>query len=1387
MAWRINVMEDDRVEKSVFLKVRPTLIPPNSTEANVWYRKMERLAGLSRSVNREIKHSQVRIPNILAYGIDFHGRSWTVQEYFDGKRLDQVPPSQIIANMKVLLGNCLESLTVLRDLGWVHRDVAPRNILVQIVSDSNIIVCLTDLELARRFEEERQGGTHITARHEETLNFYGTLLIRPETLPFADGYALGMVFLHIITGEHPVAISTNVSNKIFWKNVKRILDASLTRADSSAIFNVLRFLTNPRMFCRDSYQIALNHLSGTEKIPSFFKVRYQALIQPLQGISLIRPKALDRRVSQFEEICATNFLESQDVIFEEYKENQEAVIRRLEVIFDSFTEFENHSGVMVDFNFEKLTKFICRVTSEFLLSDAIYVASLLAKVPNVKMLYVQTLQNLWARVQKDMSDDVDLTYGQLKKLQSLKLEIIIKVLREWKIVNEEMLIQGLEILNQEEDLDHEVHGLVREIILEGCKFFSRELISCCLKLLCNHAPEVVLELVSEENLDEQTRMSALDLFLIKLSDELEKCRIVSLPLASYLQNLSQIILTLVQTESSRARFLHTHLKRMIELGSEAAVKVAHSECMGVLWKMLQNIYIVSDSFPNFQCFLSLPFFSEKIITATVRSFGFAKLLEFIESIGSRVHDDAVKCLINELGFSTEEKSLDEHVSEIIIKIGVRLSEHSEKLRQDSLEMASVVIERLLGQEKIEEAVRLIKKFDLTIAQIQPSRMIDILHLLTGPEVDDAEAFRNLDHILTIVNSQAITDQDFNYQLKMLILRKFVERAGFDRAILFLQAEGLSVPVEVRGELYREVGSYFAKLLESANLSQKRSVYEQALRLCFILSSDNPDLHCVEFNQLLENFFFQDIEPEGQTCIERILAAALADGAINFRELLNNNFFDHSRQQTAILRFIGHGLEFYRRALSRGSTDLTDRICEDLEILIILREQQLISNETALSFLRSVLDTMKEMWGDPCGNPKDIRGFCEPLILRFKEFKTPCGLSHEIVRQINIFLAQYGDIRDATYFLLMEDLYSPQDIENILRYILDRTSSAKDVFTIREAILSNNPEFLDTFWNSFIEISERFAEESIKFLELLVLDSELLLKKCPKTVLNCGVALLHQSSELESNLRRRLLELCRELSSSGVKVFELLLALARLGVEEVFEERNFGLILGDGDADDELNKRKLLAAYANHPWCNRTKIIEIAGRLGLSEETGETVALTVWSHFYHELVENPEKLGFKISKKPELQYLLKNHLEEVLSLVNDAANDPSINSDFLVRFFRSWLEGQPETFDVKYWECVFESVERIPSKLAASLAMAISESILQKKSGFIILPKNSLFDAGYVFTNLRENEKKGGKFSKEDIKSVKVPKDGLLLPRHDNPNFLLQWREIIQAFEDQLGH
>lgn len=162
-----------------------------------------------REAKTAIRLRHPRIAQLYDFSIDAEGTAYIVMEFIDGVTLHELlsqggaPPIPLSLE---LTRQALEALEFLHRKGFVHRDVAPDNLMVARGVDGSPQVKLIDLGIVKRLES---AGVDLTA----TGTFLGKVrYAAPEQFsdasgagvgPWSDVYSFGVMLYELLTGRLP--------------------------------------------------------------------------------------------------------------------------------------------------------------------------------------------------------------------------------------------------------------------------------------------------------------------------------------------------------------------------------------------------------------------------------------------------------------------------------------------------------------------------------------------------------------------------------------------------------------------------------------------------------------------------------------------------------------------------------------------------------------------------------------------------------------------------------------------------------------------------------------------------------------------------------------------------------------------------------------------------------------------------------------------------------------------------------------------------------------------------------------------------------------------------------------------------------------------------------
>jgi len=177
-----------------------------------WALKLMLPEALAESAQRSVLKHEAKLaerfdhPNFVKFEklVMNKKRGYLVMEYFRAPNLKmqlQSDPVSLQVRIARLVEQLCQALGYLHDLGWVHRDIKPDNILFNKASELRLI----DFSLTTRAAgavSKIIGGKEKVIQGTRTYISPETILKAPPT-PQADIYSLGVTLFEILTGEPP--------------------------------------------------------------------------------------------------------------------------------------------------------------------------------------------------------------------------------------------------------------------------------------------------------------------------------------------------------------------------------------------------------------------------------------------------------------------------------------------------------------------------------------------------------------------------------------------------------------------------------------------------------------------------------------------------------------------------------------------------------------------------------------------------------------------------------------------------------------------------------------------------------------------------------------------------------------------------------------------------------------------------------------------------------------------------------------------------------------------------------------------------------------------------------------------------------------------------------
>ena len=157
--------------------------------------------GVERMLQEARLVAKLRHPNLVHVydaGQLPGGRPYVVMECIEGNTLARCARPMSVGVALTLVGQVAAALGVAHDVGVIHRDVKPSNILLDSSADGPVAK-LADFGIARTEDSDitRTGTALGTPAYMAPESFRG------ETVPASDVYGLGLILYELLTGERP--------------------------------------------------------------------------------------------------------------------------------------------------------------------------------------------------------------------------------------------------------------------------------------------------------------------------------------------------------------------------------------------------------------------------------------------------------------------------------------------------------------------------------------------------------------------------------------------------------------------------------------------------------------------------------------------------------------------------------------------------------------------------------------------------------------------------------------------------------------------------------------------------------------------------------------------------------------------------------------------------------------------------------------------------------------------------------------------------------------------------------------------------------------------------------------------------------------------------------
>ncbi|NCS05101.1 MAG: serine/threonine protein kinase [Microcystis aeruginosa G13-07] len=159
--------------------------------------------------------SNSEIPNIIDY-FEEDQQFYLVQELIQGQTLTtKLQPNQPLPESAVveILKEVLTILEYIHNLGVIHRDIKPDNLIVR-QEDGKLV--LIDFGSVKEFNPQQSQIISQTIT-VGTNGYMPIEQIKGKPHKNSDLYALGMIGIQAITGRHPLDLEENANGEIIWQ------------------------------------------------------------------------------------------------------------------------------------------------------------------------------------------------------------------------------------------------------------------------------------------------------------------------------------------------------------------------------------------------------------------------------------------------------------------------------------------------------------------------------------------------------------------------------------------------------------------------------------------------------------------------------------------------------------------------------------------------------------------------------------------------------------------------------------------------------------------------------------------------------------------------------------------------------------------------------------------------------------------------------------------------------------------------------------------------------------------------------------------------------------------------------------------------------------------
>ncbi|MBZ0090511.1 MAG: serine/threonine protein kinase, partial [Thermoanaerobaculia bacterium] len=159
-----------------------------------------------REAKSAIKLRHPNIAQLYDFSVDEDGAAYMVMEYIDGLNLEELCRPESIPEVPMAVEIALQALRALRFLhakGYVHRDIAPDNLMLTRDAEGQLLVKLIDLGIVKILRDETQksvAGIYLgKPRYSSPEQLLGK-----ELDGRSDLYSFGILLFELLTGRYPI-------------------------------------------------------------------------------------------------------------------------------------------------------------------------------------------------------------------------------------------------------------------------------------------------------------------------------------------------------------------------------------------------------------------------------------------------------------------------------------------------------------------------------------------------------------------------------------------------------------------------------------------------------------------------------------------------------------------------------------------------------------------------------------------------------------------------------------------------------------------------------------------------------------------------------------------------------------------------------------------------------------------------------------------------------------------------------------------------------------------------------------------------------------------------------------------------------------------------------